>query len=207
MAHSISVIPTDKWHPVFGSGASLGRSPDESFPLIDKDFNYTPIKQESVLGCVVNAVSAVKQKPDWRYQVEVVDFVPNCTFAGKAMIYPSDNFNMRGDAMLPSDRVEHIFPLYQASIGAFKYLAHTEPKFARSIDRLKLFALRMFPGSSVSSTLYTDPEEGWQKLVFEVDIPQNEKINAFELEERFIDAVCDSGEYGAVLRKIILRVC
>lgn len=117
-----------------------------------------------------------------------------------------NNYLVSRLATIYSKSVEAVTVTQTASVGTFKFLAHESPELARAIDSLKLLARRMFPGSSTSSTLYTDPEEGWQKFVLEVDLARSDKENSFELEERFIDAVCETGEYDSALRKIILRV-
>jgi hypothetical protein len=185
-----SGIPAESWHPGYAPALVLDRrfnGPPQSF---DEEFIPTPVEQ-SGMSAVINAINRCTYMPV---------AVPHPSGA-----YPGSDFNTRSATILTGS-FDRIVATNLASIGALKFVAHAKPEFSRAIESLKAFAARMFLGSSVSSTLYTDPEEGWQKLVLEVILAPSDRESAFDLEDQFIDAVCDSEEYDSVLRNVILRV-
>lgn len=83
---------------------------------------------------------------------------------------------------------------------------NNHPQIQQAVQSLTQLAREMFPEATVNSYLYHDPEEHWEKTIFEVNLPQAQKENAFDLEEKFIDAVCDDKKYHMVLNYMILQV-
>jgi hypothetical protein len=80
------------------------------------------------------------------------------------------------------------------------------PQIQQAVQSLTQLAHAMFPDATVNSYLYHDPEEHWEKTIFELNLPEAQKEDAFNLEEKFIDAVCDDKKYHMVLNYMILRV-
>lgn len=187
MGYANFTHPEAKWHPGLGDYAGLV-----------SQFNH-PSSQFG-MGVATSDPDPVSVGGN----LFVVDV--NYNYLPTTPLYVHRNLDVHGTVLQFRRAIEHLVPKQAVSVGAIKFLAREKPQLARAIEGLKARALRMFPGAAVSTTVYTDPEEGWQKLIFEVLLAQSDRNRAFELEEEFIDAVCDSGEYDSALGKLILRV-
>jgi hypothetical protein len=92
---------------------------------------------------------------------------------------------------------------------AHDILKNASSEMYQIIGLLTAHAWQMFPGSTVQMSTYTDPEEDWSKLLFEVIVPERSikhDDDIFVMEEKFIDVVCDTPAYEPFLSQFIFQV-
>jgi hypothetical protein len=195
MPRVVASIPTDKWHP--GRDANF-------YTGVACALDWTKAIDRPSLGIIeafdrysISHVGNLMIDND----ADIDNFLPNNFILGH--VVPA-GYNVQYRHV--NQRPMHIASAQALSVSTFQFLAREGIELTHAIESLKLFALNLFPGSGINTSLYTDPEEGWQKLVFEVSLAPVYREHAFELEEQFVDAVCEAEEYATALRKLILQV-
>ena len=105
----------------------------------------------------------------------------------------------------PTDSLELAYashPWMTAVVAA--YLSHTHWLRPSTVSTLRQTALELFPGAQISFRLHTDPDEGWNKLVMDVETGIGDIEMRIASEDAFYARLEDSPSLRDSLNDLVI---
>lgn len=92
------------------------------------------------------------------------------------------------------------------SSAARRYLAGAKFETLAGVDLIRNVAARHFAGAHLQLTMYSDPEEGWEKVLINVETTLASQEHFLELEDSFLDEICADSRMASALDEVIVRI-